>query len=367
MLALVVARVAAWPARLQVAGLSAGLYAVLALNLLPVHWVAAANSPLLVLLTALLLTVWLLASQLQGGWRLVMLAVVPLLFILALLSKESAILMPALMLMFSLFAGRRFRLGDYLVLVACVVLGATWLVLRQQVTVPPAPQYTYAFGSNLVKNLVSLIAWMFNVPREALRMVAAGELQKGAVWAMATALPVAIVWLLALKTRRSRLTTLQWFVLLSFPVIAYAPYFPLVWNSYGYYAAIAGILPTIALARLLQGRGAVVVAVVLMGVSTWIAVAGTRMLDHPGLIGRARWGETSLQQLSKAQLKAPLWVHVADEQRFYAMGLQGLAWRLGIPLEQVHQVEACPVVGEQQGTCLEMDAAGQWTHHPLAQ
>ena len=71
-----------------------------------------------------------------------------------------------------------------------------------------------------------------------------------------------------------------------------------------------------------------------------------------------------MQQLAGQQLKAPLWVIVADEQRFYAVGAHGLAWRLELPLEQVHVVEACPTRGS--GTCLQMDAEGRWSHHRLS-
>ena len=71
-----------------------------------------------------------------------------------------------------------------------------------------------------------------------------------------------------------------------------------------------------------------------------------------------------MQQLAAQQLKAPLWVHVADDQRFYAIGLHGLAWRLDVPLEQINAVDACPSSGS--GTCLEMDGEGRWSHHPVA-
>lgn len=360
------ARVAGWPARWAVAGLSAGLYGVLAVSLLTVHWVAAANSPLLVLFTAVLLASWLAASTATGMARLLLLAVVPCLLVLALLSKESAILMPLLMLMISLFVGVRLRRGEWLTVVVCVVVCAVWLWLRDKATVPPVQQYGYAFGGNLVRNGASFGAWLLNVPREALRMIATDGLFKGALWALLAALPVVLSWTLAVsKGGWRRLQGRQWVLVLAVAVVAYTPYFPLIWNSYEYYAAISAILPAIALARLLQGRRVAVVAAVLMGVSGWLAVAGTRLLDHPGLIGRARWAETSLQQLAGQQLKAPLWVRVADDQRFAAMGVHGLAWRLGVPLEQIHKVDVCPQSVET-GTCLEMDAEGQWSHHPVA-
>ena len=151
-LGLTIARVAGWPARWAVAGLSAGFYGVLAVSLLTVHWVAAANSPLLVLFTTLLLAAWLAASTATARKRLLLLAAVPCLLVVALLSKESAILMPVLMLICSVFAGARLRRGEWLVLLSCVVLAGIWLLLRQKATLPPAPEYAYGFGGNLIKN-----------------------------------------------------------------------------------------------------------------------------------------------------------------------------------------------------------------------
>ena len=99
----------------------------------------------------------------------------------------------------------------------------------------------------------------------------------------------------ALRSGIARLQLRQWLPALAFPVVAYAPYFPLSWNSYAYYAAVASML---------------------LGCSGWLAVVGTRHLDHPGLIGRARWAEATFRQLEQRPIKPPLWVQVQDEHRF---------------------------------------------------
>jgi len=54
----------------------------------------------------------------------------------------------------------------------------------------------------------------------------------------------------------------------------------------------------------------------------------------------------------------PLHVSVADEQRFYAIGAWGLAWRLGIPLQSIGIARECPATGP----CLVIDDQGvvQW-------
>jgi hypothetical protein len=357
------ARVCRWEQPVSVGLLSGGLYGVLAVGLLPVHWVAAVNSPVLVAFTGLAASAWLAASIRQGPLRVMLLATVPPFFALALLSKESAILTPGMLFGLSLFAGSRMRRGEWVTLAVCIVTGLVWLWLRSKVTVPPAPEYAYAFGGNLLRNAAALVAWLLNVPREALRLAATGGLRLGAAWAAAVAVPVIAAWGLALaRGGLSRLSRRQWLLVLVLPVLAYAPYFPLAWNSYAYYAAIAAIVPAIALARALQGRRALLPAVLLIGASSWLAVEGTRWLDHPGLIGRARWAETTLRQLeSKHPVAGSLSVHVADDQRFYAIGMYGLAWRLGVPISRIHPVGDCAQAAD---ACLDFRADGSWVMHP---
>ena len=95
----------------------------------------------------------------------------------------------------------------------------------------------------------------------------------------------------------------------------------------------------------------------LIAFSSWIGVEGTRRLDHPGLIGRARWAESTLQALERQSAPAtPLHVSVADEQRFYAIGVWGLAWRLDVPLERITVARECPTTG----TCLVIEDDGRW-------
>jgi hypothetical protein len=58
----------------------------------------------------------------------------------------------------SLFAGSRMRRGEWVTLAVCIVTGLVWLWLRSKVTVPPAPEYAYAFGGNLLRNAAALVA-----------------------------------------------------------------------------------------------------------------------------------------------------------------------------------------------------------------
>ena len=351
------ARACGWEHASRIGLLAAGFYAISAVGLLPVHWVAAANSPMLVALTASILCAWLHAPCARGGMRFGLLAAIPPLFAATLLSKESAVLTPLLMGVASLFAAQRPRLGDTATWFACIAIATVWLWLRALATESTASQYAFAFGMNLPRNAASLGAWLLNVPREALRMLATGDALRGAAWALAAALPALAGWLLALRGGHARLTLRQWACMIAFLLLAYAPYFPLAWNSYEYYAAVAAILPAIALARCLQGRMAVVFVALLLGVSGLVAVEGTRRLDHPGLVGRARWAEAALRELEKSPVPSPLLIQVEDEQRFYAIGAAGLAWRLGLKAEDIGRVDACPADAKN---CLVFKADGRW-------
>lgn len=367
LLALTLACACGWPQPPGIAVLGGVIYGTLALHLLPVHWAAAVNNSMLVVFTALILTAWIAAPRAKPILRaLLLFSILPLLAA-ALLCKESAALIPLLMVALTLFVGTRSSgRAETAVWVACLGLVALWLVLRARFTADTDPQYDLVLGTNVIRNGLSLVAWLLNVPREALRLAVTGETGLGLLWAATTALPMAAAWAIAFRQGLSRLKPRQWILTLVFSLLAYTPYFPLAWNSYAYYAAIAAMLPAIALARGMAGRRSAVVAAVFIGLSSWLAVAGTRWLDHPGLIGRARWAEATFQSLAGESIGPSLWVRADDPQRFYAMGATGLAWRFSLQPESVRVVDACP---EHSEHCLVIDREGRWSweRHTSAQ
>ena len=356
LLALRVARACAWAGPGRIAALAGVAYAALTMHLLPVHWVAAANTALLTLFTTLALAAWVSARDARGIGRVALLTSVPVLLALALLCKESAALTPGLMLVVAAFVGlRRPFKGEIATWLTTVVVVLAWLVLRARFTANTDAAYELSLGGHVVRNTASFAAWLLNVPREAMRMAVAGDRLPGLAWIAATALPMLAAWALAFWHSRAALAPRQWLALPVFAVLAYAPYFLFAWNSYEYYAAVAFILPIIALARGIVDTPRAPVVAALIAVSSWIAVEGTRRLDHPGLIGRARWAEATLQALERQSPPAlPLHVSVADEQRFYAIGAWGLAWRLGIPLQSIGIARKCPATGP----CLVIDDQG---------
>lgn len=356
------ARACRWANAGRIAALAAAAYGALTMHLLPVHWAAAANNAMLTLFTTLLLAAWVSArDNATHRLRPLLLASLPVWLALALLSKESAALTPALMLVVAAFVVvRRLDRGELVAWLACVAVVAIWLSLRSRFTANTDASYDLSLGSNVLRNAASFVAWLLNVPREAMRMAVAGERTQGLAWIAATALPMLAAWTIAGWRGRTLLTPMQWWCVVAFAGLAYAPYFLFAWNSYEYYAAIAVILPIVVLARCVAADGTALVVAALIALSSWIAVEGTRRLDHPGLIGRAHWAEATLQALERQPVATPLHVSVADEQRFYAIGQMGLAWRLGVPLAQIHVARDCPT----SGTCLVIDDDGRWRWRP---
>jgi hypothetical protein len=331
--------------------LTAAVYAAWAVHFTPMHWTSSGDSLLILLWSALALCAWV-RSPSCGRWaRAAMCIALPLLQALALFSKESAVLLPPLMLCLTAFTWDRMRPGrqEIAAWATCCALVVVWLVLRPRYVSQAPAEYALLVGANVPRNIASLAAWTLNVPREALRMAFTGRPASGVAWALAALLPMALFAWLAGTQLVGRMSKRQACGAAAFFVIAYAPYFFLAWQSYEYYAQVAMIAPAILLARgaMLSPRPAL--ALCMLALSSAIAVEGSRAIGYPGLIGRARWAEEQLVALAadqdatgaaEARVSA-LRVQVANEHEFYAIGRAGLAWRLGIPEGELAIQEGC--------------------------
>lgn len=361
-LALVVAGACRWPRPRQIALFAGLVYATLAMHLLPVHWAAAANNSMLTVFTSLALAAWLHALCTPNPRPLLLLVCIPVLQMLALLTKESAVLIPLLMVVIGLFVRRGpWRRGNTLAWVVCVAEIMLWLFLDRHFTARTDAAYTLTLGFNVIRNGMAFVAWLLNVPRESIRMIMTGDTGAALAWMAAAALPMLGAWFIALRRGHALLSLRQWLAIALFAVVAYGPYFLFSWNSYPYYAAISAILPVIALARLSTDSRRLWLVAMLVVVSSWVAVAGTRQAAQPALIARAHWGENLLQQVGEQPVGAPLWVQISDSRRFYAVGSAGLAWRLGIEPEAIHVTRHCPVTMKH---CLSIDKNGHWRWRP---
>ena len=351
------ARAVRWDRQALSGGLAAGVYAVSAIHFTPIHWTSSGDSLLIVLWSALTLAAWLGAPLSKPSIRALLCGSIPILQVLALFSKESAVLLPVLTLCLSAFAWERCRPGrpEMTAWFTCCALILVWLALRESFVLPPAPEYAMVLEANVLRNAASLAAWGFNIPREALRMMIVGPRVDGALWALAAALPMTAFIGLAGVPLVNRLSIRQGAAVAIFVLVGYGPYFLLSWQSYEYYAQVAMIVPAVLLARGLMLSTRAHVAMALFSLSSFVAVEGSRMLGYPSLIGRAHWGEEQLNDLATGfdgaqatqDISTPLLVNVSNPHQFHAIGRSGLAWRLALPESDVAIVEGCE--GEADG------------------
>lgn len=337
------ARALRWNEPVLSGAIATGVYSLLAMHFTPIHWISSDDSLFIVLWTALALTVWTASPTTRPSIRIILCGLLPVLQMLALMSKESGVLIPLLMVCVSACTWRDSKLGkpELTAWFACSALVVVWLILRVRFTVPPDPEYAMVFGSNFLRNTAALVAWLLNIPREALRMIALGPRLNGVLWACGAALPMMVVIYLAGVPLVKHVSFRQALAIVGFIVIGYAPYFFLAWQSYEYYAEVAMIMPTIFLARGLMLSNRFYVAVALLSLSSFIAVHGSREVDYPGLISRARWAEQVLSELVTQQISTPLVVQVSNPHMFSAIGIAGLAWRLGLNESDISLVSQC--------------------------
>ncbi len=355
-----------WTQAILIALLTAAMHAVHVATYLPLHWVAAMNSPTLVFFISATLALWLAVPRMQGGWRWVGLLTLPVLQLLALFSKELAILIPALVVVLAVFlrGKQTYKTADCVIWIVCVGICVVWLYFYKEFTPHRHSAYGLTFGSNLIVNSLTFLAWIFNVPREALRMFAMEGYWMGILWSAACFIPMAIVYWISIRQLKSSLSGFQWLAALAFLMIAYGPYFLLADQSYEYYAAVAIIFPLLLVARGLVQDNQITIGLLLLGFSSLIAVQGTRSVGYPGLIDRAYWAERQIERLQQEQIPLPLLVSVANEHQFAALGARGLEWRLGLPLGSVIHTHTCYQQGKKLAPrMLVQNAAGDFIWH----
>jgi hypothetical protein len=276
-----------------------------------------------------------------------------------LLSKESAILLPFLLALVSIFSGDRHltraQLASWL---ACLLVCALWLLLFREFTGTRHQGYALNLGSNLIRNTLALTAWLLNIPREALRLLVTGQIGAGSIWALAAAVPMLGFLALCLRPLIKRLRPHQWLAMLAFIPCGYAPYFLLASQSYEYYAAVALILPTILLALGMLQSPRPLLAACLVCLSSFANVQCSRLLDYPSLLGRTLWAEQQLRWLESQEIPTPLVITINNPHQFYAIGVAGLAWRLGLSESDILELDYCPTGNLKR---LVQDGEGNFT------
>lgn len=344
-----------WKSRNWLALMAAAVYGIHSAHFLPVHWIAAVNSSILVLWASIALGVWVLAPQSNFPIRVFLCVSLPVIQLLALLSKESSILIPFLLLAVSSFGWHHFKISRWEISawIMCMITCAVWFCFYRKLSGSHPDGYGLKAGINVIRNFLSLSAWLLNVPREALRLMLTGREFVGLLWAAVVAIPMlGFIYLSVLKLK---LSILQCSAVLIFVVLAYGPYFLLAGQSYEYYAAVALIFPVVIIAYGLQTSEKKMLAVILLLISSALSIQISRMLDYPSLLGRAEWGEKQLQRLESGAVTNPVLVHLNNPHRFYAIGTAGLSWRLGVPFSNVYVVDHCD---DQQKTLVDDPVTG---------
>lgn len=353
------ARAMEWRRAKSIGLLTATMHAVHVASYLPLHWVAAMNSPTLVFFLCVTLSVWIALPRLTGRWRWLSLMSLPLLQLLALFSKEAAILIPALVVALAIILRDKqsYSRTDKLVWILCALICLVWLYFYKQFTPQRDSAYGITLGENLVVNSLSFMAWIFNIPREALRLIVTDQPLKGVIWALVCFIPMAILYAMSYMQLARELNWRQWLALAAFVVLAYGPYFVLAEQAYEYYAAVAIIIPLLLVARALTTTNRLMIGLLLMGIASAAAVQGTRSAEYPAVISRAFWAENQLQWLGQQRIELPLVVGVANPHQFAAIGVLGLSWRLNIPREQILLAHECP---ENSKRRLQQNAEGNF-------
>lgn len=338
------ARLARWNDPVWIAILAAGLYAVADFNFLPVYWVSAANSSILTILIFVVLSLLFVFEQLASAYRRFALATcVIVLSMMSLLVKESAILLPALWVLAKVSNGTpwKYRREQLAILAVFAIGTALWWTVRSSFVLPTPPEYGLQFSFNIVRNFVAQIAWLLNIPRESIRLLAIGQIGLGILWILLTLIPVLAAIFYIKKPLAHSLNRRQIVSAFLFAGASYAPYYFLSWNSYEYYVAVSVGLLLLLLSKGIMASSQPLVPVLLVLASSFFGVMGNRLAGYPSFIARASWAESTLVALEKLDFKLPLLVSVADQHRFSAIGAEGLAWRLNIPREQIIFTNEC--------------------------
>lgn len=333
------------------------LYGVHAAHFLPAAWASAANNSIAMIFSALALRYWLVVST--GSGRQPIYAVPPLAvcFILALLSRDIAFVLPALGLLMTLWLrpGNKPTTTTWAAGVLCVGIAVGWLLLRNHFTYASDPAYELKIGYNLLRNTGALALFAFNVPFEALRFFFFVEPSwKIVAWGMLSFALQAAAFVLLLHAARERLKGKGLFVLAAFFAAGCGPAFFFSVNCYPYYTTL-GLIAYAILAGLAAHRTSLISFVLLLVVfSSTNATLGNFFLDFPSHIGRARWAEQQLLRLKAIRevrpelFVTPLVVAVEDEHRYLGFRAEGLAYRLGIQLAEIELRDAQDAVSEER-------------------
>ncbi len=328
--------------------LIATLYGVHAANFLPVVWVSAANSSLVVIFSALSLGCWLQALYAPSKVRETIAVIGSIVFFtFALFCREIAIIIPALgTLLSALVWPKRIRtVTAFIAAGCCVLIAIAWLIARGNIVTGVDDAYSLRFGSNVLRNCVSLALFFFNTPREALRFILTDPSPGIIAWAFSCFALQFAACLFFLKAAWNNLTQKTLIVLSLFLVVACGPYLLLNENSYAYYVAMSLLVYVIVIALGFQRTKLIMLGTGLAVISAALSWSGNQLLEYPSLLGRAEWVENQLLLLESecreqgSPCRESIALDIRNEHKFLGFGYAGLAYRVGLKVEEFPVVD----------------------------
>ena len=326
-------------------GLVAFLYAIHAAHFLSVVWVSAANSSITVLFSSLMLAFWIKAYKTKSDRVENLLLFFALIcFVLALLSKEIAVVLPVLIFLVSVYLWPNYKPSKnaYFVFIVFVAVACGWFIFRMRMTSLPNSAYEFKIGNNVARNALGFVLYFLNMPREVLRFLYIDAFSIGiSLWGLFSIIFQFTSFSLFLYGAWEKLKIKGIFFVAVFFVVGCAPYFFFNWNNYAYYIEIGLVSYAIVIAFSVYKIKVALLATVFAMISSLISWTGNHFLEYPALISRATWAEKQLTNIEKQCLLKPalcsskLYLSIENKHKFLSFDIYGLIYRLGFKEENI--------------------------------
>ena len=134
-------------------------------------------------------------------------------------------------------------------------------------------------------------------------------------------------------------------ILAAFAAVGLAPYLFLGWNCYEYCTSLAVVAYALLLGLTARNTRTTWRAALLLLIAAEVSTLGNHFLGCPAVVARAHWAQRQLdhvrpqREAHPASLAGPIYVVAADENKFASFGVPGLAYTLGLRLEDVRLLD----------------------------
>ncbi len=355
-----------WPvlAARQAATIAALLFAIHPAQWMQLTWTSAINGLWVLLFAALTFAFTIKSWHANDStrWRWSIAAMI--MFILSLLCKEIAIVIPVLIGILYLWAKPSATSNKALIsfVLFTAMITVIWLYLRSSHVIADTA-YSLSLGLHSFRNGVLYIGYALAIPREVLRVaIETGNICSWSSLMIPIVLQAAAI-AIAFKAAWPRLQIRGLFFLTVFSVVACAPYFFLQRPGYAYYITLALFAYAILMAVAAQTR--YIKSIIVLSLSaSFVAVIAENTLSGNTLYKRVRQGEAhliALEEMHKtnpAPFAKPMQIIVDDFDDFYPISVYGMSYRLGARADQMLITRQCGLPGN--ALVLKAGAAPYW-------